>query len=237
MKQFMIGIKHWIILSALALVGSAFFVSCGGREFKKSPVDKYIVKYTDQANFSIILQDMDVEGTFFKTYKHRYQIILEDGSGKPNSTLSEWQEVGKKFFWANENNLGMTIVSKKDGKLDKNVMPPGYQYVGDERYGHWQTHNGHSFWAFYGQYMFMSQMFGMINRPVYRNDYNTYRSSYYGSRGYYGPKTNGKYKYGTNSLGTKKSRPDFYQRKASRSGWSSSRGRSGLGGRGSGFGK
>jgi len=214
-----------------------FVVGCGGRAFKKSPVDEYITGYADQDNFSIILTDMDVEGTFFKTYKHRYQVVLQKGDEDPVSTTSAWMEVSKEFFWANEKNLGMTLCYKHDGKLEKNVSPPGYQYVGNSRYGEWRSHNGNSFWAFYGQYMFMSHMFGMMNRPVYRSHYNSYRGGYYGSRGYYGPTTNGKPMYGTNSAGTRKARPDFFQRKASRSGWGTSRGRSGFGGRGSGFGK
>ncbi|MBL4716663.1 MAG: hypothetical protein COC01_01000 [Bacteroidetes bacterium] len=214
-----------------------FIVSCGGRDFVKSPVDEYITQFVDEQNFAIILEDMDVEGTFFKTYKHRYQVILEDSDGKPLDTKSEWKEVGEKFFWHNEGNLGMTLCYRKDGKLEKNVSPPGYQYVGNSKYGEFRTNNGTSFWAFYGQYMFMSHMFGMMNRPIYRNDYNTYRSGYYGSKGYYGPKTGGNHKYGTNSAGTRKSRPGFFNRRANRTGWGSSRGRSGFGGRGSGFGK
>lgn len=227
--------RHYSLILLLPLI--AILHSCGGKKFTKTPVDNYIVTFSEDDNYSIILHDMDVQGTFFKTYLHKYKVIKEHNSGQPESTISEWFEVSEQFFTANQNNLGMTLVHKKDGKLDKNVSPPGYQYVGDSRYGEWRTHNGSSFWAFYGQYMFMSHMFGMINRPVYRNDYNTYNSSYAGRRSYYGPKTNGSYKYGTNSKATAKERPDFFKRRASRSGWKSSRGRSGLGGRSSGFGK
>ncbi|MBL4652009.1 MAG: hypothetical protein JKY53_03960 [Flavobacteriales bacterium] len=226
------------ILNISVLVFAAMvFVSCGGRAFVKSPVDDYISQYSDQQNFAIILENMDVEGRFFKTYKHQYKVILEDSEGTPVETKSAWKEVDEKFFWANEENLGMTLCYKKDGKLEKNVSPPGYQYVGNGRYGEWRNNNGTSFWAFYGQYMFMSQMFGMMHRPIYRSDYSSYRGGYYGSKGYYGPKTGGKSKYGTSSAGTRKSRPDFFARKSSRSGWSGSRGRSGHSGRSSGFGK
>lgn len=208
---------------------------CGGKKFKKSPVDELIVAYSEVDNYSIILHDMEVDGTFFKTYKHKYEVIKNNEEGLPVSSIGPWKEVDEKYFKANENNLGMTLCYKKDGELEKQVSPPGYQYVGDQRYGHWQTHNGNSFWAFYGQYMFMSQMFRMVNRPVYRREYDEYRGGYYGSRGYYGPKTAGSRKYGTNSKGTQKERPNFYQRRASRTG--SGRSSRGFGGRGSGFGK
>mgnify|MGYP000250563088 CR=1 FL=1 len=223
----------WLSLFVFGLLLS----SCGGKEFKKSPVDNYIVEFSSKQNFAIILEDMDLEGNFFKTYKHKYKVILEDEEGKPEESTSEWFEVGEDFFTKNENNLGMILVYKKDGKLEKNAAPAGYQYVGDKKYGEWRTHNGSSFWAFYGQYMFMSHMFGFMNRPVYRSDYRTYRDNHYGRSGYYGPRTNGSSKYGTNSAATRKSRPDFFKRRASKSGWSSSRGRSGFGSRGSGFGK
>jgi hypothetical protein len=224
---------QWLLL----LVTSTLILSCGGKKFEKTPVDNYIVEYSKEQNFAILLQDMDVDGNFFKTYKHKYQVILEDEEGKPSEKTGEWVEVGEKYFAANENNLGMTLVYKKDGKLEKNVSPSGVQYVGDKKYGEWRSNNGTSVWAFYGQYMFMSHMFGMMRTPFYRNNYNTYRGSHYGRSGYYGPTANGKSTYGTNSAATRKARPDFHQRRASKSGWGSSRGRSGVGSRGSGFGK
>ncbi|MBL4657046.1 MAG: hypothetical protein JKX73_03535, partial [Flavobacteriales bacterium] len=219
-----------IIKFSSTIILLLFIVGCGGRKFVKPPVDVYIAKFVDEQNFAIILEDMNVEGTFFKTYKHRYKIVLELADGTPVKSISEWMEVEENYFWASEKNLGMTLCYKKDGKLEKNVSPPGYQYVGNKRYGEWRSHGGNSFWAFYGQYMFMSSMFGMMNRPVYRNEYNTYRGGYYGSnKGYYGPTAKGGLsKYGTNSLGTRKDKPGFFSRRASRTGWSGGRGRSGF---------
>ena len=96
----------------------------------------------------------------------------------------------------------MEIVSKQDGKVSKAVAPPGYgSYVGNQRYGHWTQRGGSSFWAFYGQYAFMSSMFRMSTYPAQRSYYNDYRSNYHGTgRTYYGPKgTDGRSMYGTNS--------------------------------------
>lgn len=226
------------IYSLLGIFMLVLLTGCGGREFKKSPLDNFIVEFANEQPFSVIIADMDVDGSFFKTYKHKYKIIREKDE-VPYETLTEWIEVDKDFFWRNEGNLGMSVLEKnKEGKISKVAAPPGYQYVGNSRYGEWRTHNGNSFWAFYGQYMFMSQMFGMINRPIYRRDYDTYYSGgYYGRRNYYGPKVGKTTKYGTNSPQTKKSNPNFFQRRATKSGWSSSRSRSGGRSRGSGFGK
>ncbi|MBL4708253.1 MAG: hypothetical protein JKY48_07430 [Flavobacteriales bacterium] len=212
--------------------------SCGGRDFSKTPLDNYIVEFSNEKSFSIILADMDVDGTFFKTHKHKYKIIkVKDDLPYENTT--DWIEVEKGFFWKNEENLGMVVLEKNaEGKISKTASPPGYQYVGNNRYGEWRSNNGNSFWAFYGQYMFMSHMFGMGRRPIYRDHYNSYSSGgYYGSRNYYGPKVGKSNMYGTSSAQTRKSNPTFFQRRATKSGWSSSRSRSGGRSRGSGFGK
>lgn len=224
--------------ASLTILASWLLIGCGGKDFKKTPLDEYIVAFSNEPQYSVILEDMDVDGTFFKTYRHKYKLIKQV-QGSPSAETTDWKEVGKDFFWKNENNLGMSILEKnEEGKISKMAAPPGYGYVGNEKYGEWRSQGGNSFWAFYGQYMFMSTMFGMINRPVYRRDYNTYSGGgYYGSRNYYGPKSGTGSMYGTNSAQTKKARPNFYQRRATKSGWSSSRSRSSGRSRGSGFGK
>ena len=138
----------------------------------------------------------------------------------------------------------------ENGKLHKNASPPGYNnYVGNEKYGQWENRGGNSFWAFYGQYAFMSSMFNMMTYPVRRSYYNDYRGGYYGTgRSYYGPRTTGgSTYYGTNSAYNKSSKPNsswsrntssFKNRVAGRTSRSSSRyGRSSSRSRGGGFGK
>lgn len=229
--------KSTLIKSA-AVLFIVVLSGCGGKEFKKSPLDNYIVAFGDEKPYTIILADMDVDGTFFKTYKHKYRVIRTKND-LPYEEMSAWVEVGKDYFWKNENNLGMAVLEKNEnGDISKVAAPPGYNYVGNNKYGEWRTHRGSSFWAFYGQYMFMSHMFGLGSRPIYRRDYNNYRSGgYYGNRNYYGPKAGSSNMYGTNSAMTRKSNPNFYQRRATKSGWSSSRSRVGGRSRGSGFGK
>lgn len=201
--------------NTVVIVIAIFFLfvmirGCGGCNVEivgKTPVDEMIKDMTDIKNFTIILYDMDVEGTFSKTYKHQYQVIKEVDS-IPEEKITEWHEVSESFFNKNIDNMGMEIAAKADGKVSKNVAPPGYSnYVGNSQYGQWRTGNdGSSFWEFYGKYAFMSSMFHMFTMPVRRSYWDDYRGGYYGTgRPYYGPKTSsGSYTYGTGSAYNRK---------------------------------
>lgn len=181
-------------------------VGCGGRKFVKNPVDIIIRDIPSDRVFSIILNDMDVEGSFVNTYMHQYKIIIENEEGIPEESDPMWVEVEESYFELHVNDMGMEIASRgEDGKLNKSASPPGYNnYVGNEKYGQWENRGGSSFWAFYGQYAFMTSMFRMATYPVSRSYYNDYRTSYYGTgRSYYGPTgTNGRTAYGTGSTYT-----------------------------------
>jgi len=149
----------------------ASIVSCGGKDFKKTPLDNYIVENSNEKVFSVILEDMDVDGTFFKTYLHKYKVIKHKEDDTPYEQVSDWIEVSEKFFAKHEDNLGMVVLEKQgQGKISKVASPPGYGYV-------------------------------------------------------------------TNSSQTRKEKPNFFKRRASKSGWSSSRNRSGSRSRSTGFGK
>ena len=190
-------------------------LSCSsGREWTKSPVDQLIRDLDKEKTFTIILYDMDVEGSFSKDYKHQYKIITDKNS-QPVEEITGWKKVTEKFFFQNENNLGMELASKDStGKVHKEVAPAGFSnYVGNPQYGQWVGSGTSSFWQFYGQYAFMSAMFNMFDRPRY-GYYNDYYSNYrYKNRPYYGPKTNGKSYYGTYGKHTEKARPNFFKRK------------------------
>ena len=139
-------------------------------------------------------------------YKHQYQ-ILKDGIDTVTSEITPWFVVSDVLFKQHQEDMGMEVASKKDGVVTKAVSPAGYSnYVGNEKYGHWQQNSsGGSFWAFYGQYMFMSQMFRMSMYPVSYGYYNNYRSNYYGRSSYYGH--NGARTYGTSSSYNKSRTP------------------------------
>jgi len=202
-----------------ALIMAFALTSCGGGEgYIKYPVDDILAKTSnDKLPLSIVLYDMDVKGS---RRMNRYKVTTnQDDPKKRKETITGWLRVSTRDFQRNYDNMGMEIASKvlkPDGttKISKVPSPPGYNnYVGNGKYGQWKTRSdGTSFWAFYGQYMFMRTMFNMATYPVYRNSYRNYRTSYRSGRPYYGG-TGSRRTYGTGSR---------YSRGTSRSGYYSS---------------
>ncbi|GAX59712.1 ABC-type proline/glycine betaine transport systems, periplasmic components [Candidatus Scalindua japonica] len=179
--------------------------SCGA---KRSPIEQISANLKNTPEYSIILEDMEIRGSVFKQYYHKYKVIIKD-----NIQYTGFTRVSEPYYRNNENYLGMSLLSKTEDGYIKTPSPPGYQYIGDSRYGEWkQDRSGNSFWAFYGQYMFMSHMFGMVNRPVYRSDYSAYTDYRKKNRPYYGSKN----QYGTNGTVTKQTHKSFFQRKMAR---------------------
>lgn len=234
------NITWFVILSFL-------LISCGGKDFKKAPIDDIIKDMESDKIFTIILHDMDVTGTFFHDYYHQYKIVTEV-DGKAEEKITDLKEVSKDYFNMHVNNMGMEIAHRgEDGKLEKTVAPPGYsQYVGNSRYGHWSNSGGSSVWAFYGQYMFLSTMFNMNRYPVNRGYYNNYTSYRNSGRTYYGPTSGGSRYYGTGSTYNSGTRPNsswsrnnsmFKRRVSGRTSRSTSRYGSSSRSSGGGFGK
>ncbi len=175
--------------------------SCGS---SRSPIDKIVANLKNTPEYSIILEDMKVSGSFVKQHYHKYKVTIGEDTNYTN-----FVRVSKPFYKKNENNLGMALLSKTADGYIKTPSPPGYQYVGNSRYGEWRTDNsGRSFWVFLGSYMFMSHMLGS-NRTVYRSDYNTYNKYRASNRPFYGSKN----QYGTNGSATKQTNKSFFQRK------------------------
>ena len=212
------ALKIFLFTTLMILVTSC---SEAPRKYIKSPLDKIITSYIDIKNYSVVLADMDYKEDTDK-YFHKYKIIIE----KPNSTteskeddfdvkLTEWKEVSPITFEEHQKDLGMTVLSKKDGVLDKKSTPAGYNnYVGNDKYGSWKTQsNGTSFWAFYGQYHFMSSLFYGSRHRYYMSDYNYYRRYHYRTSSYYG-KTNN---FGTSTYKNKtsswNSKPQSFKQK------------------------
>ncbi|MFP4092414.1 MAG: hypothetical protein ACLFUB_01135 [Cyclobacteriaceae bacterium] len=186
--------------------------SCGGKDFQKTPVDQLITEMRDVPMYSIMLYDMNVEGTFFQDYQHQYRILKQSSpEAEPEEIITPWYDVSEEYFSAQQNNLGMEIAAKgEDGKISKTVSPPGYNnYVGNSRYGYWQDGpGGNSFWAFYGQYAFLSSMLNLATFPVRRSYYNEYRDYSRSGRPYYGPMVNNRRAYGTGSAYTSAAKPN-----------------------------
>lgn len=145
-----------------------------------------------------ILTDMKEEnGRQYHEYK-----IIENGV----SRTTGWQEVTRSVFQQHREHLGMSVYSKPECVLPSDAeqvaAPPGYNYVGNTRYGYWEQRGGQSFWVFYGKYALMRDLLwggSGYYRPVYRSNYGSYRSATKAGKPFYGAKK----QYGTNGSTTK----------------------------------
>ena len=205
----------------LFLAGILLF-SCRSGDFQKNPVDVLMRDMTDVPVYSIMLYDMDEEGTFFKEYKQQYRILKETKDGeKPEEVITDWYNVSEDFFNQHIDDMGMELAAKNaEGKVTKTVSPPGYNnYVGNSKYGHWQQDSGgNSFWAFYGQYAFLSNMLHLATFPIRRSYYDEYRDYSRSGRSYYGPVVSGNSRaYGTGSAYTTASKPNTVWRQSTSS--------------------
>lgn len=178
------------------------------------PLDRLQVELEQYPEYSVTLQDMREDG-----YYHQYGVVI----GEPQSSsddlvfrdsILDWQEVGRNSYDQYREHLGMVILSKgPDGVVDRNQHPPGYQQVGNERYGQWRNDGGgRSFWEFYGQYALLSHMVGGFGRPIYRNDWGGYQSARGRGQTYYGPGG----EYGSNGSVTRQTNPNFFRRQQAR---------------------
>ncbi len=167
--------------------------------------------------YSLVIDDLNVEDGFFPDYFMRFRLMTASGQRVAGvdtliyeTRTTEWQEVSEEVFARYQHYLGMVVAAKGgDGKRTglQQAHPPGYQYVGNSNYGYW---GGGGFWAFYGQYAFMSSMLG--GHRIGRQDYGDYRRSGDGGRPYFGPNQNGRPAFGTRGSVTQKTKPQFYQR-------------------------
>ncbi|NKB67239.1 MAG: hypothetical protein GKR89_09270 [Candidatus Latescibacteria bacterium] len=186
------------------------------------PVQETARELSNYPEYSVIIDDLQVEeGGFSNDYFIRLRILTAKGArvaGRDtlvfDERITENHEVSEKIYARYQNYLGM-VVASRDGEgretTHQQAHPPAYQYVGNPHYGHWGPGG---FWAFYGQYMFMSQMLG--GWRVGRDDYGDYRRDRERGRPYYGPRKDGRSTFGTSGSQTQKTKPNFYQRQKSR---------------------
>lgn len=163
-----------------------------------------------------------VKGILLKYY-HKY-LITENTTQK----VTKWQMVKSNYFWANEKNLGLTLLSKPYGMYEeetiKSASPPGLEYIatpvmlngkatGKNQYGEWkQDSSGNSFWEYYVAYSFIRMMLGGNSyHPYYYKDWTNYSSrksgtSYYGTGQRYGT-------YGSSTYNNSRYKQSNYSRK------------------------
>lgn len=144
-----------------------------------------------------ILVDMQEENGQFQ---HKYKIV-ENGVARETG----WEAVTRGVYQQHRDHLGMTLYSKPEGVLpedaEKVAAPPGYNYVGNTRYGYWEQRNGQSFWVFYGKYSLMRDLLWGPGRysSVPRGSYRSYRTTVKTGKPFYGATK----QYGTKGTYTK----------------------------------
>ncbi len=204
------------LYAVYAIFGLLFFSGCAS---KADPVEKFRKGLARYPEYSVVFSDMKDEGNFFKNFFHKYKVVtgrMEKGKEEMiiESAETDWIKVSESAYRRYENFLGMTLLSKdRSGKITDVAQPPGYQYVGDSRYGRWRTdQRGNSFWEFYGKYMFMRSLFGMATGSIFRRDYDNYVGYRRSNRPYYGPSR----EYGTYGDNTKRTNRSFFERRKKR---------------------
>lgn len=231
-KKFSLGLFIFIIIGMVVL----YYIVTGIYPYINSPenpLEDIKQEYDPYPQYSVILEDMKDEGTSFVDYFHKYKILYAEKDPQTSemnveSKTTDWLPVPVGVYDQHFSDLGMTILSKTDdGNVYSVAQPPGYNYVGNERYGQWRTdRSGNSFWEFYGKYAFISSLVGMGSRSIFRNDYNQYRNYRSSGRPYYGSNL----QYGTYGQTTRaQSTSTFNQRVQSRQGAFDSRVQSRLG--------
>lgn len=157
-------------------------------------------------------------GEIDDTYCEQWRVLRDgqpDRSSRPDPSsnyCSQYDvpsEVAQGIFWVETDELraddiGMDVYSKGYGEFSDQATtaatPPGLVYVGDPSTGEWRTDaNGASFWHYYGQYAFFSQLIGGPNPYHYRSEYDTWNRDYrHRDRPYYAA-SGGTARYGANS--------------------------------------
>jgi hypothetical protein len=191
----------------------------------------------------VLLEDMRTEHTPFPVYYHRYKLIYGKTADSLAVMTTDWTRVSGKIHRREADFLGMSLYSRVDGKENSTPHPPGYDYVGNERYGRWRTdEHGNRFWEFYGKFMFFNMLFNLGTRSLYYRDYDRYRTYRQTRKPFFGAHR----EYGTRGTLTRRTHSSFYRRTSGMgrsSGFRSrvsrrlGRSRSGFTSRGGGFGK
>ena len=231
-------LRHTILLAVFVLIG------CGGSVIPENPINDLRDQYLNEYQYSIILNDMDLEGN---QYKHKYKIMKIKKDGSVSFDYTEWRSVDDYFFELHEPNLGMQILSKNEEGIYNNLAtPPGFQFiVGNQKYGAWKRAPNEVFlsddeiWKFNEKYIDLNKKLELEQVKVTRAEFDQFNKKYAYNRPFYGQKYHkDSSKYGTYSRHWIIMRPLFYQRRFTKGYFNKNTFGSGGGNRGGGgFGK
>lgn len=212
------------------LVASLLLIGCSSnvkpaKTVSVEPTEELLKEYRNQ-DFSVVLDDMKIEEeTNLMDYQHKYKVLTMVGDSLHTKKMP-WKTVNKKYFKDHENDLGMEVISKHNGKTSRVTQPVGFGWaIGNEKHGEWEAVQGDSTkiasnqssqrrWRTHSTSPFLWYWL-LSRRSTYRNDYNGYQRSYNSGKSYYGNNTSGgSYAYGTRSNYEKTTRSSFFSRKA-----------------------
>lgn len=206
-----------------------FLWSCGGGGAPLDGLRRQLDRYPE---YSVILEDMRSTGLFFHDYFHRYRLLWLAGTSKENTPvmeqkLTDWVKVDQSLYDQYQDALGMAVLTKgKDGSISKTPQPPGFQFVGDPRFGQWKTDDqGQQVWMWVAGAMVMSELLDEVGdaferrRPRIRyQDWQDYRRETSRGTPYYGRRdaSSGRPWFGTKGTVTEKRNPSFFERQQAR---------------------
>lgn len=206
--------SRFLVLAALALVT----LGLGGCSSPPDPLSNLERQFANYPEYSVLLEDADTSGTFFKTNHHRYKVITgqEDsatGEMAYSTQVTDWYPVEKDLNAKLLPLLGMVVLSKTAEGVSRTPFPPGYQYVGNSRYGNWRTDSeGREYWDYHPRYSSV----WLPLYPIYRTDWSGYRTARSSNRPYYGRTPTGSSLYGRDGSVTKTTHRSFFERQQTR---------------------
>jgi hypothetical protein len=225
-ERVLMGVLRRLLIGLVLVVLS-------GCEGGVTPVDAMRRGLDRHPEYSVILNDMTSKGLFFHDYFHRYRIIFPENGKKPGEggkdnftqQMTDWVKVNEDVYKKYKDSLGMVILAKKaDGTIDTVPQPPLFQFVGDPRFGKWETDDkGNQGWAWLATGMILSSLIDEVGdsyekrRHVDYRHYQDYRNSRSQGTPYYGSKNpQGKPQYGTQGTVTQKTNTGFFERQQAR---------------------
>jgi len=119
--------------------------------------ERYISSIFSGAPISVTLTESFQTGFLIKTYFQRYQVV--HGFKHAETVIVR---ASKKFWEKNLKNKGMSLFRRSDREGSESFipMPPGFIFLGNPAYGHWeQANSGYKEWRFHRAYRHFPESF------------------------------------------------------------------------------
>lgn len=135
--------KYYKILGPVSLAAPlCVTIAVSSMLSSPSALEKLEEEYKNTPVYSIILEDLKTENDAF--FIKCSLVVPLPHEGTAMEITKKWAETTKQEYEMVEPYKGLTIVTKKNGETVYAANPPGYEYVGDPRYGRWENREGMS---------------------------------------------------------------------------------------------